>query len=271
MGSGHEAEGFQIHDVPTFEIFVKGSDNGSFGGAKLNGTNFRKWKRLIAAHLRGMHKMGHVTGVTENSHFEKLYHGEGEMSESIDMVTGSVEITNVSATQTPPDVVTPEIQKEKVPYTFYIADKELNESLGEYAEKIKNSGEKLGSILFTIKSIIFVTAGHSEAVFSVAYSPDGMQLASGSGDTTVRLWDLNTQTPLYTCSGHKNWVLCIAWSADGKHPLVGASLENFRIGIRSSVHLIVDTAPIFSKITVTCCHTKNRIEYLAMKAMDGLT
>lgn len=43
--------------------------------------------------------------------------------------------------------------------------------------------------------------GHGEAVITVAFSPDGRQLASGSGDTTVRFWDLNTQTPMYTCTG----------------------------------------------------------------------
>ena len=46
-----------------------------------------------------------------------------------------------------------------------------------------------------------LSAGHSEAVLSVSFSPDGQQLASGSGDTSVRFWDLNTQTPLHTCTG----------------------------------------------------------------------
>ncbi|KAL0734515.1 hypothetical protein Bca4012_010725 [Brassica carinata] len=41
-------------------------------------------------------------------------------------------------------------------------------------------------------------------------------------DTTVRLWDLNTETPLFTCKGHKNWVLSIAWSPDGKHLVSGS-------------------------------------------------
>ena len=41
--------------------------------------------------------------------------------------------------------------------------------------------------------------GHAEAVISVAFGPDGTQLASGSGDTTVRFWDLTTEMPLHTC------------------------------------------------------------------------
>ena len=32
--------------------------------------------------------------------------------------------------------------------------------------------------------------GHSDLVISVAYSSDGTQLASGSYDNTVRIWDL---------------------------------------------------------------------------------
>ena len=42
-------------------------------------------------------------------------------------------------------------------------------------------------------------AGHTEAVLATAFSPDGRQLASGSGDTTLRFWDLGTQTPHRTC------------------------------------------------------------------------
>lgn len=71
------------------------------------------------------------------------------------------------------------------------------------------------------------SSGHKEAVVSVAFSPNGETLASGSGDTTVRLWDVYTQTPSFTCTGHKHWVLCVSWSPCGTK--VASACKNGRI------------------------------------------
>ncbi|KAF6787049.1 hypothetical protein CSOJ01_15319 [Colletotrichum sojae] len=46
--------------------------------------------------------------------------------------------------------------------------------------------------------------GHSDGVWSVTFSPDGRQLASGSGDNTVKLWDTATGQCQQTLEGHSS-------------------------------------------------------------------
>jgi len=54
--------------------------------------------------------------------------------------------------------------------------------------------------------------GHAEAVLCARFSPDCTQLVTGSGDTTLRLWDLNTEICERTLKGHSNHVLACEWS-----------------------------------------------------------
>ena len=60
-----------------------------------------------------------------------------------------------------------------------------------------------------------VLKGHTAPVFCVAYSPDGGTLVSGSGDTTVRLWDVESSRELRVLRGHSDRVASVNFSPNG--------------------------------------------------------
>jgi WD40 repeat protein len=66
---------------------------------------------------------------------------------------------------------------------------------------------------------------HSAVVSSVALAPDGKTLASGSYDTTIKLWDLATGKETAILQGHTAGVFAVAFAPDGK-ALASASQDD---------------------------------------------
>jgi serine/threonine protein kinase/Tol biopolymer transport system component len=66
---------------------------------------------------------------------------------------------------------------------------------------------------------------HSAPVPALSWSPDGMYIASGSYDTTVKVWEANTGKVLLSYNDHTGPVLSVAWSPDGK-TLVSSDAEH---------------------------------------------
>ncbi|KAG8736162.1 POC1 centriolar protein A [Ceratobasidium sp. 414] len=72
--------------------------------------------------------------------------------------------------------------------------------------------------------------GHTGMVWSVAYSPDGAYIASGSDDQTVRIWDAPTGQPVgQPLNGHTSGVWSVVYSPDGAYIASGSNDETVRI------------------------------------------
>jgi len=61
-----------------------------------------------------------------------------------------------------------------------------------------------------------ILQGHTDSIWSIAFSPDSKILASGSSDRTVKLWDCQTGQCLFTFVGHTGAVISVAFSPDGR-------------------------------------------------------
>jgi WD40 repeat protein len=72
--------------------------------------------------------------------------------------------------------------------------------------------------------------GHTNRIMSLAWSPDGKEIASGSADGTVQVWDASTGKTLLTYRGHTGFVGTVAWSPDGKDIASGGLTRQCRSG-----------------------------------------
>jgi WD40 repeat protein len=79
----------------------------------------------------------------------------------------------------------------------------------------------------TIQNVI---EGHTDEVDSVAFSPDGKHIVSGSHDKTIRVWDAVTGDIVSgPFEGHTSAVNSVAFSPDGKYIVIGSDDKTIRV------------------------------------------
>src|SRR5262249_42939754 len=91
-------------------------------------------------------------------------------------------------------------------------DDDIVEARGRFAEA---RGSLLDGLQRSSNLIISLTR-HTGTVRSVAFSPDGQTLASGSEDNTIILWDVASHQQLSALKGHTGTVRSVAFSPDGQ-------------------------------------------------------
>src|ERR1700709_2039630 len=85
-----------------------------------------------------------------------------------------------------------------------------------------------------------VLQGHNGAVSSVAYSPNGKQIVSGSEDNTIRIWEADTGNLVVgPMRGHIYSVTSVAYSSNGKYIVSGSRDKTIRIWEADTGNLLV--------------------------------
>ncbi len=114
-----------------------------------------------------------------------------------------------------------------------------------------------------------VLRGHKDAVGSVAFSPSGDHIVTGSSDHTARIWkaDGSERDDTIVLQGHEGAVGSVAFSHSGDHIVTGSFDNTARIWKASWPVMLA----YLRTVTTECLTVKQRTRYLEESDADALS
>jgi WD40 repeat protein len=123
--------------------------------------------------------------------------------------------------------------KRKGDLTGYKEVKHFLESIEEDWKGASNGKARLRLLTPTLTtpggSMIQTLEGHIDGVSTVAITPDGKKIVSGSADNTIRVWDLDSGKEIKKLEGYADWVTLLAITPDGKKIVSGSADNTIRV------------------------------------------
>ena len=121
--------------------------------------------------------------------------------------------------------------EDRVPY-LYLMDRPKNMKIADDTTLVRQLERQKG------------------AIFALAWSPDGKQIAVAGASPEVILYDAESGKRLAACTGHPAGIYALAYTADGKRLATGGFDGHVRIYDSASGGLIRDFVPVPLEVTL---------------------
>jgi WD40 repeat protein len=112
---------------------------------------------------------------------------------------------------------------------------------------------------FSTGKLVALLKGHTSITHSLAFSPDGKRLISGSGDHSAIIWDIASRKAAHRLQGHAEDVYSVTFSPDGDRAVTGSIDTTLRLWRTSDGGLITEMKG-----------HKGQVHALAVRSSDGL-